>query len=183
MQRLVIHPTQTAQWHSLVCEAESVANYFLDEELQSYLVFLLMRFLNKPDIAARILAREYLESLLSTGQSQCDKLRDVGDVCLLHAGFFPHRARRKRVSESYFTQLGCGAYEQLAVVQEHEFSGLYFRLSQSFASLRDLLKTMKQLGERHQNHDGTPFFIHAQSDHLQPEKDATQTLPSKRHRH
>ncbi|WP_455199935.1 hypothetical protein [Kaarinaea lacus] len=144
----MIHPTSTAQWHSLVCEAERVANIFLDEELQSYLVFLLMRFLSKPDIAGKILALEYIESLLSSGQHKQNKLRDVGDVCLIHAGFFPRRARRKRVSESYFIELGSGAYHHLSGVVEHQVADLYYRLSQSFVSIRDLLIAMRTLGDQ-----------------------------------
>ena len=106
MRRLVLHPTSTAQWHSLVCDAESAANIYLDEELESYLVFLLMRFLSKPDIAEKIIALDYIDSLLSSGQRKQEKLRDVGDVCLIHAGLFPRRARRKRVSEQYFIDIG-----------------------------------------------------------------------------
>lgn len=151
MRQLVIHPTSIAQWHSLVCEAESVANIFLDEELQSYLVFLLMRFLSKPDIAGKILALEYIESLLSSGQHKQNKLRDVGDVCLIHAGFFPRRAKRERVSDSYFIELGSGAYHHLSVVVEHQVADLYYRLSQSFVSIRDLLITMRTLGDQQQS--------------------------------
>jgi len=147
MRRLVIHPTSTAQWHSLVCEAESAAKIYLDEELQSYLVFLLMRFLSKPDIAGKILALDYIESLLSSGQRKQDKLRDVGDVCLIHAGLFPKRAKRKRVSDSYFIELGSGAYHHLSGVMEHQVAELYYRLSQSFVPIRDLLNTMYTLGD------------------------------------
>lgn len=147
MRRLVLHPTSTAQWHSLVCEAEHFASIYLDEELQSYLVFLLMRFLSKPDIAAKILALDYIDSLLSTGQRKQDKLRDVGDVCLIHAGFFPRRARRKRVSEQYFVELGSGAYQQLSIVVESQIADLYYRLSQSFVPIRNLLSAMRELGE------------------------------------
>jgi len=143
--RLVIHPTETAQWHSLICDAESAANYFLDEELQSYLVFLLMRFLSKPDIAARMLAMDYINGLLSSGQQQHDKLREVADICLLYAGFFPRRAKRKRVNQRYFVELGSGAYGQLSDVIEHSISGTYKRLAQSFVSITDLLQTMRQL--------------------------------------
>jgi hypothetical protein len=147
MGRLVLHPTPTAQWHSLVCEAESASNIFLDEELQSYLVFLLMRFLDKPDIAGKILALDYIDSMLSSGQRKEEKLRDVGDVCLLHAGLFPERAIRKRVSDQYFIELGCGAYQQLSVVVEHQIADVYYRLSQSFVLIRDLLHAMRSLDE------------------------------------
>jgi hypothetical protein len=148
MRKLILHPTSTAQWHSLVCEAENAANIYLDEELQSYLVFLLMRFLNKPDIASKILAMDYIESLLSSGQRKQDKLRDVGDACLIHAGFFPRRARRKRVSENYFIELGSGAYQHLSVVVENRIASLYYRLAQSFVNIRDLLHAMRQLGDQ-----------------------------------
>ena len=149
MRQFVIHPTSTAQWHSLVCEAESAAKIYLDEELQSYVVFLLMRFLSKPDIAGKILAIDYIESLLSTGQLKQNKLRDVGDVCLIHAGFFPKRSKRKRVSENYFIELGSGAYHHLSEIEENQISELYYRLSQSFVPLRDLLNTMHSLGDYH----------------------------------
>ena len=150
MRQLVIHPTSTAQWHSLVCEAENAAKIYLDEELQSYLVFLLMRFLSKPDIAGKILALDYIESLLSSGQRKQNKLRDVGDVCLIHAGLFPKRAKRKRVSDSYFIELGSGAYHHLSGVVENQVAELYYRLSQSFVPIRDLLNTMCTLGDHQQ---------------------------------
>lgn len=154
MRRLVLHPTSTAQWHSLVCEAESASNIFLDEELQSYLVFLLMRFLDKPGMTAKVLALDYIDSMLSSGQRKEDKLRDVGDVCLIHAGLFPRRAKRKRVSEQYFIDLGSGAYQQLSVVVEHPIAPLYDRLSRSFLPIRDLLLAMSRQEEKmpHKNY-------------------------------
>lgn len=148
MRQLVLHPTSTAQWHSLVCEAEDLAKVYLDEELQSYLVFLLMRFLSKPEITTKVLAMDYIESLLSTGRHQQDRLRDVGDVCLIHAGFFPKRAKRKRVSEHYFVELGSGAYQHLSAVVDHQVATLYYRLYESFIPLRDLLRTMRDLDRK-----------------------------------
>jgi hypothetical protein len=156
MRQLILHPTSIAQWHSLVCDAENAAQIFLDEELQSYLVFLLMRFLGKPDIAAKILALDYIDSLLSTGQLKQDKLRDVGDVCLIHAGFFPRRAKHKRVSEQYFVDLGCGAYQQLSVVVENQIADLYYRLSHSFIPMRNLLTAMRKLGDRPESDNAIP---------------------------
>ena len=56
-------------------------------------------------MAAKILALDYIESMLSNGQRKEEKLRDVGDVCLIHAGLFPDRAKRKRVSDQYYVDL------------------------------------------------------------------------------
>jgi len=164
MRRLVLHPTPTAQWHSLVCEAESVSNVFLDEELQSYLVFLLMRFLDKPGMAARILALDYIDSMLSSGQRKEEKLRDVGDVCLIHAGLFPERAKRKRVSDQYFIELGCGAYQQLSVVMEHPIAPLYDRLSKFFLPIRDVLKAMSNVHDNVIYKNLESSTIHSNSD-------------------
>jgi len=147
MRQLILHPTSIAQWHSLVCEAETAAQIHLDEELQSYLVFLLMRFLGKPNIVSKILALDYIDSLLSSGHLKQEKLREVGDVCLIHAGLFPKRARRKRVSEQYFVELGSGAYQQLSVVVESQVADLYYRLSHSFLPLKNLLHAMHKLGD------------------------------------
>ena len=108
-----LQPTSTAHWHKLVCDAEQRADRQLGEEVQSYLVFLLQRFLGKPEIAGQVLALDYLKSLYSSGRQQMEKLRDVGDSCLLHAGFFPMRARRRLVNASYYVDLGIGAYYQL----------------------------------------------------------------------
>lgn len=170
MRKLKLHPTPTAQWHSLVCEAESASNIFLDEELESYLVFLLMRFLDKPDIAHKVLALEYIDSMLSSGQRKEEKLRDVGDVCLIHAGLFPERAKRKRVSEQYFIDLGCGAYQQLSVVVENQIADVYYRLSQSFVSLRDLLQAMGSLNKNRPATQTDPFGYSAAINTFKPQK-------------
>jgi hypothetical protein len=65
MSTLVLQPTSTAQWHKLVREAENAADHQLQEDLESYLVFLLMRFVNNPAIVSKIMAMEYLDGLLA----------------------------------------------------------------------------------------------------------------------
>ena len=114
MSELVIHTSATAEWLSLVNEAESAAALHLDEEMQSYLVFLLMRFTESPELAASVLAMEYLQSMRSQGRVGQDQLRNVGDKCLLYSGLFPERAERRRVKISYFVDLGRSAYQQLS---------------------------------------------------------------------
>ena len=51
MSELLIQTSATAEWLSLVTEAESAAELHLDEDMQSYLVFLLMRFTERPELA------------------------------------------------------------------------------------------------------------------------------------
>lgn len=146
MSELVIHTSATAEWLSLVNEAESAAALHLDEEVQSYLVFLLMRFTGKPELAASVLAVEYLQSMHSQGRIGHDQLRNVGDKCLLYSGLFPERAARRRVKISYFVDLGRSAYQQLSDRMEHSAAAMYHHLADAFVSLMDILQTMRALG-------------------------------------
>ena len=141
MSELVLHPTSTAQWHSLVSEAEAAAHCQLDETLESYLVFTLMRFCQRPDLAGSVMALEFLEGLQKTGLAQHDSLRDVGDKCLLVSGLFPQTARRRQVSVTYFVDLGRSAYQQL-----HEKAhSVYGQLAEDFVPMMDVLLALRGL--------------------------------------
>jgi len=142
---IVVQASPVALWHSLICDAEAAATYHLDEELQSYVVFLLMRFADNPDISNKILALEYIKSLNCHGRRHHDRLRDVGDTCLLYAGLFPGRAKRKRVSSHYFTDLGRGAYQVLSDNPAHVQHQVYQRLSETFVHITHILQAICKL--------------------------------------
>jgi hypothetical protein len=148
MPQLLIHSSATEEWLSLVHEAESAAELHLDEEIQSYLVFLLMRFTEQPQLAASVMAVEYLQGMQSQGRICHDQLRNVGDKCLLYSGLFPERAERRRVKISYFVDLGRSAYQQLSDRMEHGAAAMYHHLAATFVSLMDILQTMRTLGDR-----------------------------------
>lgn len=145
MESLVLQPTAVAQWQSLVKEAESSSHCQLEEDLESYLVFLLMRFAAEQGMAARVLTLDYLYAMHEVGQVQRGKLRDVGDLCLLHAGLFPLRAQRRRVSISYFVGLGRSAYLHLAAHMRTSGADTYVHLAHDFVQLMDILQTMRTL--------------------------------------
>ncbi len=137
--------TGTAQWHSLVTEAEAGMGIHLDEDLESYLVFLLMRFSTRPEIADRILALDYLQGMQASGQVQQEQMRDVGDICLLHAGFFPKRAEKRLVKISYYVQLGRSAYHHLANQSVTALARLFGHLAQEFVVIMDTLQAIQQI--------------------------------------
>lgn len=156
MAHLILEPTSTAQWHALVSEAELVSERKLDETLESYLVFLLMRFVARPDLAGHALAIDYLRGSAATGQLQVAQLRDVGDQCLLYSGLYPQHAERRLVRVSYYVELGRGAYGQLAERLRHTGAGIYQQLCQGFVVLMDVLQAMRAM-------DGTPAMASLQS--------------------
>ncbi len=145
MAKLVLQPTSTAQWHALVSEAECAASCVLSEDLESYLVFLLMRFASNPHMLARVIALDYLNNTSTERRTRHEKLRDVGDQCLLFSGLFPKQAERRMVKVSYFVDLGRTAYQQLSDTISNKSADIYGNLSRDFVSLMDILQTMREL--------------------------------------
>lgn len=148
MQELILNPTQLSQWHALISEAQENTASSLDEELESYLIFLLIRFTTKADIAERFLALDYLESLQKYGKQRSNKLKDVGDHCLLFSGLFPQIAKQRRVKISYFVDLGRSAYRELSSNSEQHFD-LFNELAHRFVLLMDVLQAIRKLDANH----------------------------------
>ncbi len=150
MNHIVTEPTATAQWHHLVHEAEVLANLTLNETLESYLVFTLMRFTQRPQLLHGIMALEFLNGLNEQGIRRHDNLRDVGDQCLLFAGLFPHNARRRLVRIGYFVNLGRSAYQQIHDDQQHTTFKLYGQLASDFIAMMDVLLAMRSINPSNQ---------------------------------
>ncbi len=147
METLLVQTSATAEWLALVNDAQNAAARPLDEELQSYLVFLLVRFTERPELAGSVLGLEYLQSQHLHGRMQQDQLRDVGDKCLLYSGLFPRRAERRRVKISYFVELGRSAYSQLAERLQHSTADMYHHLSATFVPLMDVLHAIREMSD------------------------------------
>lgn len=145
MQQLNLGSNAYEQWYTLVLDAEKALGCKLSEDLEHYLVALLQGFLEKPDVVKSIIALEYLESQHKLGVQQQDQLRAVGDKCLLFSGLFPDVATRRRVSLSYFVELGQQAYYLLSIADHFALADLYHSLELNFVSLMDTLQCMREL--------------------------------------
>ena len=143
MSKLILDPTSTAQWHRLVTDAQALSARQLDENSESYLVFLLMRYLRSDDLLRRVVALGYLRALQASGRVQSERLRDVGDQCLMLAGLFPGQARRRRVDPDYFVALGRSAYDEVHRNARGGVSELYGILAEQFLDLRDVLLALR----------------------------------------
>lgn len=137
---IMTHDTPTALWHKIVLEAEQTCSVMLKEDLESYLVFLLMRYINKPEFIKNIIATEFLQSLNLNPAQREVVLRDVGDKCLLFTGLFPNIAKKRLVRVSYFVKLGQAAYFRIS----KESNDLYGHLSDQFVLLMDILQSIRQ---------------------------------------
>lgn len=143
MVKRIVSSHSTHEWHTLVSDAQQNTGVQLDEELESYLVFLLMRYTDKPEMAASVLALEYLKGASALGKIRHGRMRDVGDQCLLYSGLFPERAERRRVKISYYVDLGRSAYHTAADATQQALSQLFIGLAEQFVVIMDILQAMR----------------------------------------
>ncbi len=153
MKQLILHPTDTSQWHALVNEAQANTRLVLNENTESYLVFLLMRYSQTARLMESVVSMDFLDSMNSSGRRQIELLRDVGDKSLLLCGLFPGMADRHHVKLDYFSDMGQAAYLTAGELQDSALAELYFQLSNQFITLQQILQAMRSDYIRPTNED------------------------------
>lgn len=145
MKTLILHPTELCQWYALVNEAQASTSLILNENTESYLVFLLMRFSKAKQLVESIVALDFLEAMHRGRHQQIELLKEVGDKSLLCCGLFPGLAERHRVTLDYFIEVGQTAYLMVAR-REQAQSSLYGELSDKFLRLQQVLGAIRHKG-------------------------------------
>lgn len=130
-------------WQALVHEAGERAGCVLDEDRESYLVFVLLRHQRDGQLLARTQALEWLHAEAQVGALREDMLRDVGDHCLLIAGLFPTLAERRRVTVDYFIELGRAAYLSIADAGRSAYAALFAQMAGSYVELVRTLRAVR----------------------------------------
>ena len=143
-KQFILDSSELSQWHTLVHEAEQDYGCQLDEAMQSYLVFTLMRFAKNQQLNSHALAIDYLNSHHLPTSLRSEQLRDIGDQCLLVSGLYPQSAEKRQVGATYYVDLGRSAYHHISTVTQQGIAELYQQLSESFILLMDLLQTIRQ---------------------------------------
>ena len=142
MSGMQLEPTAIAQWHTLVRIARAECGADLDEPVEAYLVFMLMRFAERTGVGRQALALEFLQGL-QDGPGGAERLRATGDECLLVCGLFPQRIRRRRVPFRYYVDLGRGAYGSLAQAGADNQAEPFAALAAEFITLMEVLQAMR----------------------------------------
>ena len=145
MDKLVLHPTDTAQWQALLNEAQVARHCMLTEDIESYLVFLLMRFASRPELANSILAIDFLSSHADSSQTSCEKMQDIGDKSLLFSGLFPGLAEKRCVNVGYFIDIGKTAYANVSNYSTANVTELFAELSQDFVLMMEVLQATRDI--------------------------------------
>jgi hypothetical protein len=143
-KRFILESSEISQWHTLVSEAEQDYGCQLDETMQSYLVFTLMRFCKDQQLNAQPLALDYLSSHHLPGNLRNEQLRHIGDQCLLVSGLFPQTVEKRQVGVDYYVNIGRSAYHHISTITQQGIAELYLQLAESFILLMDLLQTIRQ---------------------------------------
>ncbi len=143
-KQFILDSSELSQWHTLVHEAEADYGCQLDETMQSYLVFTLMRFAKDQQLNSHALALDYLNSHHLPNSLRSEQLRNIGDQCLLVSGLYPQSAEKRQVGVTYYVDLGRSAYHHISTVTQQGVAELYQQLAESFILLMDLLQTIRQ---------------------------------------
>jgi hypothetical protein len=137
--KVLVSSTPMALWHEVLHEAESACSTTLTHELEAYLVLLLLRYTNKPEMGKKIMATDLMLGLNQGAQQRDLALQGVGDTCLLFSGLFPGIAEKRLVKISYFINIGRGAY--IAISKSNDFFSM---LAQQFVSIMDILQCIRK---------------------------------------
>lgn len=143
METLILHPTVTCQWHALLNDAQTKTHLVLNEQTESYLVFLLMRYTQNIAWLDSVLAMDFLHSEHKAGSARRLLLQELGDKSLLFSGLFPKFAERRQLSLQYFKDMGQSAYGLLSSRTTGAEANLYENLSVEFAQLIRVLQAVR----------------------------------------
>lgn len=140
MQELILERNTLAGWYQLVTSAENESQHYLHEPLESYVVFMLVRFCQETDFLDQPLGAQFLAALQSSIR-QVEHLQRVGDTCLMLEGLFPKHIESLSVDGQYFQTLGQGAYLEVFARNAED---VYSQLADEFAMLAELLRSIRK---------------------------------------
>lgn len=143
--KILLSSTPMALWHDIIHDAEANCAITLDQELEAYLVCLMIRYTNKPEAIKAIIATEFLNGVNSIHKKRETALQEVGDKCLIFTGLFPKIVDKRLVKISYFVNLGQTAYSAIS----HKDSDLYGSLATHFVPLMDVLQSIRKYAKEY----------------------------------
>lgn len=123
-------------WQDTIKQAEDQCAVSLHDELEKYLVSLLVHYSQKPELTKQVFSSAFLQAQHAHDMYA---LRQMGDKCLLFAGLFPRAAERKLVKISFFVDLGRSAYTSISIKTNDLFGSLAYQ----FVVLMDVLQSIR----------------------------------------
>jgi hypothetical protein len=144
-QRIITCPNMRANWYYLLQEAKLNTGFEIDESLENYLILTLNNLNPDTHNFSDSVSIKYMNAISNNDEQRWQKLRDVGDQCLLINGMFPEISIKRNVTLNYYAVIGRQAYKTLANQPEnkvHLDKDLFNNLSTHFVGLSDLMHIM-----------------------------------------
>lgn len=139
----ILNETTTSLWFDFVRHGQHRASQPLEVDLQSYLVFMLLRYMARPEIFDGTLAIRYLSATTEYGYTKkIADLNNIGDVSLIMAGLYPESHQARNVSDDYFLNIGRMAFFDLASCLEYRKPAeakLYKKVGRGLSTLASVL--------------------------------------------
>lgn len=136
---LLTNTTSVVLWQEVIKNAEDRCSIALKDELEAYLISLMIRFTNKPEVVNKIIATAFLDALQARERERHLSLQQVGDQCLIFAGLFPKAAEKRLVKINYFVDLGRSSYAAIS----YKTNDLFGSLALQFVVLMDVLQCVR----------------------------------------
>jgi len=124
--------------YDLILEAEGKTKTYLTEDIESYLVRLLARWFDKPEIPPDTPIAILLMQAMQDKNSK--QLVETADICLFYDGF--KIKQRLWPSSNYYRDMGTMAYGMAYVSSKDD---LYNQLENNFITCSKILSTIKVL--------------------------------------
>lgn len=145
MGTLVLQPTELAQWYALVAEAECVAKLELDQDIERYLVLMLIHYCTSTDIVGCRMSIDYLNALHSPRRFQLEALQRVADICLIYNGFYGEYLKKLGDNCHYYTNLGTHCYH---MIFERFGAELYEKIADHYLDACHILQSVRSISHK-----------------------------------
>ena len=139
--QLLTESTAVSAIYNMVIEAENNCGIFLEQDLQSFVVYALLRNINNNQLKDFVFATELLNAVNTTNRRN---LEAVLDNALIYAGMYPQRANKSGLSTSYYHDIGVAASSQLSVYYANlnsSYQNVYKKISTDFSYMITVLKS------------------------------------------
>ncbi len=148
-EELMQEPTTIALFVELVKLGEERTEQQLGVDLESYLVFTLLRFMQSTKLFSTTIGMEFIKAETEyTSSKKEEALSTVGDVSLILAGLYPGRHKSLNVSSDYFSKIGRMAFFGLSEhFERRKYLGkakLYQNVGEGFLPMARVLAATRE---------------------------------------
>lgn len=130
-------------WNQLIRQACEYSKINLTDDLQSYLLLTLVRYIQNEDLAENAIAMHLSSQSQVVVKNRQQLLKTQADHSLILAGLFPAQLERQSIRISHYIKLGSDSFRHLSNLVADNDRVIYEKLSESFVQLVDILHTIR----------------------------------------